>query len=144
MRRHFTTANRHHHCDCQSQTHVDSDAYPWHTRVMQTHLERAHQRLINTHHGSGVVKLSTVVRCWEQSHQLTLGKELVAIFYHLSITQTTHMHIQPPVNTVASREQIIHWPHSFFIHHSTPDRGGISAFMPAVRRQYPCMPKLRV
>jgi len=57
---------------------------------MWTDLEGTHERLINTHHCSSVVKLSTVVRSREQCHQLTLGKELIAILYHLSITQTTH------------------------------------------------------
>jgi len=56
------------------------------------YLEGTHQRLVNTHHGAGVVKLSTVVRRREQRHQLTLGKELIAVFYHLSIKQTTHRH----------------------------------------------------
>jgi len=55
-------------------------------------LEGAHESLINTHHRASVVKLSTVVRSWEQGHQLTLGKELIAVLYHLSITQTTHTH----------------------------------------------------
>jgi len=53
-------------------------------------LERTHQRLIDTHHGAGVVELSAVVRRREQSHQLTLGKELIAVLNHLSITPTTH------------------------------------------------------
>ena len=47
------------------------------------HLERAHEGLIYTHHGSSIVKLSTVVGRREYCHKLSLGKELVAIFYHL-------------------------------------------------------------
>ena len=48
-----------------------------------THLEGAHQCLVHTHHGSSIVKLPTVVGSREEGHQLTLGKELVAILYHL-------------------------------------------------------------
>jgi len=59
--------------------------------MLWTYLEGAHQCLIDTHHGAGIVKLAAVVRCWEQSHQLPLRKELVAVFYHLSITRTTQM-----------------------------------------------------
>ena len=47
------------------------------------YLEGAHQSLINTHHGTSVVKLATVVRSREQRHELALGKELIAVFYHL-------------------------------------------------------------
>jgi len=61
-----------------------------------TNLEGAHQRLINTHHRAGVVKLSAVVWCREQSYQLTLGKEFIAVFYHLSTTHTYRCAINFP------------------------------------------------
>ena len=58
---------------------------------MKTDLEGAHEGLIDTHHSSSVIKFSTVVRSREESDQLTLGKELIAVLYHLSITRTTYI-----------------------------------------------------
>ncbi len=55
---------------------------------MITHLKRAHEWLIHTHHSTGVVKLPAVVWRWEQSDQLPLCKELITIFNHLR--NTTH------------------------------------------------------
>ena len=46
-------------------------------------LERAHERLVDAHHGPGVVKLSAVVWRREQGDQLSAGKKLVAVFDHL-------------------------------------------------------------
>lgn len=51
--------------------------------LVSTYLEWAHECFIHTHHRSCIVKLSTVVRSWKKSHQLSLGKEFVAILYHL-------------------------------------------------------------
>lgn len=48
-----------------------------------TNLERAKQTLVHAHHSSRVVKLSAVVWCTEQGHELTLGEELVSIFNDL-------------------------------------------------------------
>lgn len=53
------------------------------TEWLCAHLERTHKSLINAHHSASVVKLSTVIRSWEQSHQLSLGKEFIAIFNNL-------------------------------------------------------------
>jgi len=46
-------------------------------------LEGAHEGLINTHHRASVVELTAVVGSREQSHELPLGKELVAILHNL-------------------------------------------------------------
>lgn len=48
-----------------------------------SYLEGAHQGFVHTHHAARVVKLAAVVRSREQRHQLPLGEELVAVFYHL-------------------------------------------------------------
>lgn len=48
-----------------------------------SYLEGAHQGFVHAHHAARVVKLAAVVRSREQRHQLPLGKELVAVFYHL-------------------------------------------------------------
>lgn len=48
-----------------------------------TNLERAEQALVYAHHGTCVVELATVVGGTEQSDELTLREELVAIFYDL-------------------------------------------------------------
>ena len=50
---------------------------------MRTHLEGAHERLVYAHHGSGVIKLATVVRSGEQRDQLSFSEELIAILHHL-------------------------------------------------------------
>jgi hypothetical protein len=46
-------------------------------------LERAEQALVHAHHGTSIVKFTTVVGCAEQSDELALGEELVAIFHDL-------------------------------------------------------------
>ena len=51
--------------------------------LSNAHLERAHQGLINSHHGTGIVKLAAIVGRREHRHQLPLGKELVAILHDL-------------------------------------------------------------
>ena len=48
------------------------------------YLKTAHQCLINGHHGARIVEFAAVVRRREQRHQLTFGKELVAIFHDLN------------------------------------------------------------
>lgn len=48
-----------------------------------SHLERAEQALVHTHHGSSIVEFSAVVRCTEQGHELALGEELVTVFHDL-------------------------------------------------------------
>ena len=45
-----------------------------------TYLKRAHQSVVHGHQAAGIVEFTAVVRCGEQRHQLTLGKELVAVF----------------------------------------------------------------
>ena len=47
------------------------------TRI--TNLEGAEQTLVNAHHGTSIVKLSTVVGSTEQGNQLALGEEFVAV-----------------------------------------------------------------
>ncbi len=69
---------------CESTMHVCVCVCVW----MITHLKRAHEWLIHTHHSTGVVKLPAVVWRWEQSDQLPLCKELITIFNHLR--NTTH------------------------------------------------------
>jgi len=49
----------------------------------RSHLERAEQTLIHAHHGPSVVEFSAVVGCAEQSDELALRKELVAVLDHL-------------------------------------------------------------
>lgn len=50
-------------------------------------LEGAHECLVHTHHGPGVVELSAVVRRGEQRDQLPLGEELVTVLHHLHRTE---------------------------------------------------------
>jgi hypothetical protein len=54
------------------------------------HLEGTHERLIDTHHAAGVVKLPAVVGRGEEGHQLTLGEELVPVLHHLLNMQASH------------------------------------------------------
>ena len=51
------------------------------------HLEGAHQRLVNAHHGTRVVKFATVVRSAEDCDELPLCKELVAVLNNLQRRQ---------------------------------------------------------
>lgn len=44
-----------------------------------THLERAEQGLVYTHHRAGVVEFTTVIWCGEQCYEMALREELVAI-----------------------------------------------------------------
>ena len=47
------------------------------------YLERAHEGLVNAHHGPSVVKLAAVVGGAEESHKLALGEELVTVLDNL-------------------------------------------------------------
>ena len=55
-------------------------------RGYKTHLERAHQSLVNTHHCTSVVELAAIVRRRKESNQLALGEELVTVLHHLMRT----------------------------------------------------------
>ena len=55
-------------------------------------LEAAHESIVNGHHCSCIVKLSTIVRGTEQGHELPLGKELVAVFHHL-VSPTNEVYV---------------------------------------------------
>jgi len=57
-----------------------------------TNLERAEQTLVDTHHGTRVVKLPAVVRCTKQGDELTFGEELVSVLDHLMGT-TDEVHV---------------------------------------------------
>lgn len=57
-----------------------------------TNLERAEQTLVNAHHGTRIVELSTVVRCAKQGDELTFGEELVSILDHL-VGTTDEVHV---------------------------------------------------
>jgi hypothetical protein len=57
-----------------------------------TNLERAEQTLIDTHHGTRIVKLSTVVRRTEQGDELAFREELVSVLDHLMRT-TDEVHV---------------------------------------------------
>jgi len=46
-------------------------------------LETAHEGIIHAHHGTRIIKLSTIVGSTEQGHELPLGKEFVPILYNL-------------------------------------------------------------
>lgn len=64
-----------------------------------SYLEGAHQGFVHAHHAARVVKLAAVVRSREQRHQLPLGKELVAVFYHLG-AQTQGFRSAPVVESM--------------------------------------------
>ena len=77
--------------------------------VSYADLEWTHERLVDAHHGSGIVELAAVVGCGEQRYQLTLGEELIAIFDHLSIAQHKDhppTHLGPPNSTTVTPS----WP----------------------------------
>ena len=65
-----------------------ADTLAEHSRLIHcwTHLERAQQALVNTHHGACVVELAAVVWCTEQGHELSFTEELVSIFDDLMST----------------------------------------------------------
>lgn len=52
-----------------------------------TNLEGTHESLVHAHHGSSVIKLSTVVGCREEGDQLPLGKELISILHNLYVNR---------------------------------------------------------
>lgn len=57
--------------------------YNWFNAELNTHLEGAHERLVHTHHGTGIVKLPTIVRSREEGDELPLCEKLITIFHHL-------------------------------------------------------------
>merc|ERR1712070_544141 len=58
------------------------------------HLEAAHQRLVDRHHRSRVVKLAAVIRRAEKRDELTLGEELVPILDDLvRAANQVHVHL---------------------------------------------------
>lgn len=59
---------------------------------LSTNLEGAEQTLVNAHHGTRIVELSTVVRCTKQGDELTFGEELVSILDHL-VSTTDEVHV---------------------------------------------------
>lgn len=46
-------------------------------------LKGTHECIINRHHGTSIVKFTTIVGSGEKSDQLSLGKKFVSIFDHL-------------------------------------------------------------
>jgi len=54
--------------------------------VGETNLERAQQALVDAHHSTRVVEFTAIVGCAEQSHELALGEELVAVLDNLMCT----------------------------------------------------------
>jgi len=46
-------------------------------------LERAHEGLIDAHHGTSIVEFSAIVWCREESDELPLGKEFITILHNL-------------------------------------------------------------
>ena len=56
------------------------------------YLEGAQQTLVDTHHCTGVVKLSAIIGSTEQRDQLPLREELIAIFNHL-MGSTYQIHV---------------------------------------------------
>ena len=71
-------------------------------QTMSTDLKRAHECFIDGHHASCIVELPTVVGGWEQSDQLSLGKELVAIFNNLQKYSASCSFYQQHVSSVIS------------------------------------------
>lgn len=47
------------------------------------YLEGTHESVVHTHHGTGVVELAAVVGSTEQSDELPLGEEFVAVLHDL-------------------------------------------------------------
>ena len=52
-----------------------------------TYLERAHERLINRHHSTGIVKLPTIVGSRKQSDQLSFREKFITVLDNLQIKQ---------------------------------------------------------
>jgi len=49
-------------------------------RIGSQNLKGAHQRIVNGHHGTGVVELPTVIGCGKECDEFPPGKEFVSIF----------------------------------------------------------------
>jgi len=71
----------------------------------KTYLERAEEALVHTHHGTRIVKLSTVIGSTEESDQLSLGEELIAVLDHLmcSADQVHVMLLQEPRHHIRAK-----------------------------------------
>lgn len=67
----------------QVQIPTTATLVPSKSRLQSAHLEGAHERLVHTHHGPGIIKLSAVVGSREQSDKLPLGEKFITIFYNL-------------------------------------------------------------
>jgi hypothetical protein len=63
-----------------------------HECAYAAYLERTEQTLVDAHHGSGIVKLATVVGCTKQRNKLALREELVAILHDL-MGATDEVHV---------------------------------------------------
>lgn len=53
-----------------------------------SYLEWTHECVIDRHHATRIVEFSTIVGCWEKSHQLSFGEELVSVLHHLQQRET--------------------------------------------------------
>lgn len=51
--------------------------------MVHSYLERTQQTLVDAHHSTSIIKLSTVVGSAEEGHELALREEFVAIFNDL-------------------------------------------------------------
>ena len=72
------------HCNLTAQTtlprpHCNLTAQ----HPIPLHLEGAHQRVVNAHHGTSVVELAAVVRRAKHGDQLPLREELIPVLDHL-------------------------------------------------------------
>lgn len=76
------------------------------TRLYQPNLEGTHQRFVNAHHGSRVVKLPTVVGSRKNSHQMSVCEKLISILHHLmtSTDQIQILVLQKRVNNVFRKD----------------------------------------
>lgn len=90
LRRHtmqLPVACRHTPASAQVPPHIPSPCG-------STHLERAHECLVNAHHGACVFKLPTVVWRAEDGDQLPLCKELITLLHNLSTQGSSSQHVQ--------------------------------------------------
>lgn len=65
------------------EMHINQDSCYDTTKQWVLYLKGAHKGLVHAHHAACVVKLPAVVWGREQRHQLSFGKELVAVFNNL-------------------------------------------------------------
>ena len=52
-------------------------------RIGSQNLKGPHQRIVNGHHGTGVVELPTIIGCGKECDEFTPGKEFVSVFNDL-------------------------------------------------------------